>query len=122
MPAFRSFRKMLPSLPSLAIAVAALALAGVIAEAQELKPSTDARISHACGMLLGLDKSEAPYADCVRSLSSSAEANAASMVSPPPMMIASACGDVGFVQGTPAFDQCTANLRGALNSLSLNAR
>ena len=79
--------------------------------------STSARVAHACGMILGLNKSEEPYDACVRSLNATAAANAAAMTAPPPMMIRLACGDIGLQPDTPSFDQCEANLRQTLFSL-----
>ena len=120
MPASNSTRPILLPMASFTIAVAMFTSS--ISKAADLRPSTSAHISHACGMLLGLNNADEPYAACVRSLSKSASANAAAMASPPPMTIGLACGDVGFMQGTPAFEQCEADLRATLENLNLNSR
>ncbi len=114
MRACSSFTHGASSLRSVAIALAVLALTSVTGRAAEVGVSTSARISHACGMILGLDRSEAPYQVCVQSLSKSAGTDAAAMVSPPPMMIRIACGDIGLTEGTTAFTQCAADLRESL--------
>jgi hypothetical protein len=117
MRACSSFTQAALSLRPVAIALAVLAVTSVTGRAADVGVTTSARISHACGMILGLDRSEAPYATCVQSLSKSAGADAAAMVTmtpPPPMMLRIACGDIGLEEGTPAFNQCTADLRQSL--------
>jgi hypothetical protein len=114
MRASSSFTQAALSLRPVAIALAVLAVTSVTGRAADVGVTTSARISHACGMILGLDRSEAPYATCVQSLSKSAGTDAASMVMPPPMMIRIACGDIGLAEGTPAFNQCAADLRQSL--------
>lgn len=122
MRAVDPFLKVSPSLGFFAIAVTVTMFACPFGRAAELQPSTSARIGHACGMLLGLSEGNAPYAACVESLTKSASANAAAMTSPPLVMVGLACGDIGFVQGTPAFDSCATDLRGTIESLNLIAR
>lgn len=114
MRACSSFTQAAFSLRPIAIALAVLALTSVTGRAAEVGVTTSARISHACGMILGLDRSETPYQLCVQSLSKSAGTDAAAMVSPPPMMIRIACGDIGLTEGTPAYTQCAADLRESL--------
>lgn len=122
MRSFCRFSKVSPSLAAVAGTVAVMMFTSPISRASDSPPATSTRISHACGMILGLNQATAQYAACVQSLTKAASANAAAMTSPPAMMIGVACGDVGFVQGTSDFDNCAADLRGTLESLNLNSR
>lgn len=115
MPTHHSYRNLLP----IGIVFGMVALAPFGSSAAESN-SASARAAHACGMILGLSKSEAPYEACVRSLDATASnpANAVALANPPPMMIRIACGDLGLEPDTPSFDQCEANLRQSLFNLS----
>lgn len=114
MRAYDPFRQIALALKPVAITLAVLTFTSVTGNAADSGLSQNARISHACGMILGLDRSEAPYDACVRSLSHSAAENAAAMAGPPQMMIQLACGNIGLKQDTPEFVQCAADLRGSL--------
>lgn len=115
MRAYSSFTQAASFLRPVAIALAVLAVTSATGRAGEVGVPASVRISHACGMILGLDRSEAPYQVCVQSLSKSAGVDPAAMIMPPPMMIRIACGDIGLQEGTTAFNQCAADLRQSLD-------
>ena len=82
-------------------AAAIVLLVSVSTSARAAEDST--RISHACGVVLGLDPSELPYQDCVRSLDRTlsrlkrSELDASNR---------SQCAQKGLDPGTSAFDIC----------------
>jgi hypothetical protein len=82
-------------------AAAVVLLASVSTSARAAEDPT--RISHACGVVLGLDPSDLPYEDCVRSLEKTlsrlkqSELTASSRRQ---------CAQKGLDPGTSAFDTC----------------
>jgi hypothetical protein len=82
-----------------AAAIALLASASMSAHAAE----DSTRISHACATVLGLDPSEEPYEDCVRSLD-----NTLSRLKRSELTASNRrqCARNGLNPGTSAFDTC----------------
>jgi hypothetical protein len=82
-------------------AAAIVLLASVSASAHAAEDST--RISHACGVVLGLDPSELPYDDCVRSLDRTVSQLERSELTAGNRSL---CDQKGLNPGTSAFATC----------------
>jgi hypothetical protein len=82
-------------------AVAIVLLASVPTSARAAEDST--RISHACAAVMGLDPSEEPYEDCVRSLERTLSKRKGSELTDSSR---SQCAQKGLDPGTAAFDTC----------------